>query len=114
MKVKLYKIKKQRRKLRVRSKVTGTSLKPRLSIFRSNKYIYTQLIDDVKKVTLASATDALNKKGTKVEKAFKAGEELAEKAEKAGIKLAVFDRGAYKYHGRVESFAKGARKGLKF
>lgn len=89
---------------RVRAIVKGTSERPRLSVFRSNKYIYAQLIDDSKGVTL------LNAKGAK-KTALKIGESLAKKALEKGIKKIVFDRGGYKYHGQIKSLAEGARQG---
>ncbi len=97
---------KQRRKLRVRKKVYGSSNTPRLSVFRSNKYIYAQVIDDKVGVTLVSA---FGKKDTKA--AEKVGEDLAKKAIAQKINKVVFDKGSYKYHGRVKSLAEGARKG---
>lgn len=117
MKVKLYKTNKIRRQVRTRSKINGTSSCPRLSVFRSNKFIYGQLIDDVKGLTLVSCSDkALKLKSkNKVEAAFEVGKKLSGKAVEKGIKHAVFDRGSYKYHGRVKSLADGAREGgLKF
>ena len=91
---------------RVRSKVVGTSNRPRLSVFRSNKYVFLQLIDDSKGETLASIRSDL---------AFDAGKLLAEMAKKKNIKEAVFDRGGYVYGGRVKQVADGAREGgLKF
>lgn len=103
------------RKNRNRARIFGTAEKPRLSIFRSNKYTYAQLIDDSKGHTLASAsTVELNKKGKKSELAKALGELIAEKAKKAGIKSAVLNRSFYKYHGRVKAVAEGAREsGLK-
>jgi large subunit ribosomal protein L18 len=103
------------RKLRVRAKVKGTEKRPRLSVFRSNKGIYAQIIDDESGKTLVSVsfTDKGVKKTktSKTEVAFLVGEALAVKALKAKIKKVVFDKGAYKYHGRVEKLAEGARKG---
>lgn len=84
---------------------------PRLSVKRGNKNIFLQVIDDVKGVTLASAsTKELDMKGTKSEKAMKLGELIAEKSKKIGVTKMVFDRGAYKYHGRVKNVAEGAKK----
>lgn len=108
----------QRIKFRIRKIVSGTSAKPRLSVFRSNKEIYVQLIDDVNGVTLL-ATSSRDKEvaanGTKVEIAAQVGKSLAEKALKAGIETVTFDRGGCLYHGRVKSLAEGARAaGLKF
>ena len=117
-------IKRQRRRLSIRPKVQGTAKKPRLAVYRSLKHIYAQLIDDVKGVSLASASDLkLDKKTRKAESqlkarekiAFAVGELLAEEAAKKKITKVVFDRGGFKYHGRVKALAEGARKGgLKF
>lgn len=103
-------------KYRIRKKVSGTSTKPRLSVFRSNKEIYCQLIDDVNGVTIASASSKGMKKGApKITIAAEVGKSLASKAVGAGISEIVFDRGGYLYHGRVKSLADGAREGgLKF
>jgi len=106
----------EKRKARVRSKIRGTKEKPRLNVYRSNKNIYAQLIDDEAGKTLVgySSLKIKNLK-TKEEQSFKVGEELAKEALKKGIKEAVFDRSGYKYHGRVKKVAEGARKGgLKF
>lgn len=108
---------KLKRKKRIRAKIRGTSKKPRLSVFRSNKSIYAQLIDDEKGQTLVFASEKeigrKPKKGsqTKTEKARLVGEILGQKAVKKGIKQAVFDRGLYQYHGRIKALAEGARKG---
>lgn len=107
----------QRIKFRIRKIVSGTAAMPRLSVFRSNKEIYAQIIDDVNGVTLASASsrDAGAAKGTNIEIAAAVGKAIAEKALKAGIDTIAFDRGGYLYHGRVKSLAEGAREaGLKF
>ncbi len=99
---------------RIRGKISGTAERPRLSVFRSNKQIYAQLIDDVNAVTLASASSresGVDTNGTKVEVAKKVGQNLAEKAKLAGIASVVFDRGGYLYHGRVKALAEGAREG---
>ncbi len=105
-------MKRELRKRRSRARVAGTSEKPRLSIFRSNKYTYAQLIDDVQGHTVASAsTLELKKKGKKSEVAKELGALIAEKAKKAGVKNAVFNRSSYKYHGRVKAVAEGAREG---
>ncbi|MCA0931027.1 50S ribosomal protein L18 [Lutimonas saemankumensis] len=104
-------------KNRIRKVVSGTAVKPRLSVFRSNKAISAQLIDDVAGQTLVSASSLSLKdaKGTKIEIATAVGKELAEKAGKAGIETAAFDRNGYLYHGRVKALADGAREGgLKF
>ncbi len=108
----------QRIKFRIRKIVSGTAAKPRLSVFRSNKEIYAQLIDDVNGKTLLAASSrekGVSTKGTNVEVAAAVGKLVAEKALKAGIENVTFDRGGYLYHGRVQSLAEGARAaGLKF
>ena len=107
----------QRIKFRIRKIVSGTAAKPRLSVFRSNKEIYAQLIDDVNGVTLLAASSREKEvgKGTNVEVATVVGKLVAEKAVKAGIENVTFDRGGYLYHGRIKSLAEGARAaGLKF
>ena len=104
-------------KRRIRKNITGTSTKPRLTVFRSNNQIYAQIIDDATGNTLVSASTYNNKaaKGTKIEQAAAVGKEVAEKAIKAGIETVVFDRNGYLYHGRVKSLADSAREGgLKF
>ena len=107
----------QRIRFRIRKIVSGTAAKPRLSVFRSNKEIYAQLIDDVNGVTLlaASSREKGVSKGTNVEVATAVGKLIAEKALKAGMENVTFDRGGYLYHGRIQSLAEGARAaGLKF
>jgi large subunit ribosomal protein L18 len=109
----------QRIRYRIRKVVKGTSQRPRLSVFRSNTGIYAQLIDDIKGVTLLSASsqdrDLRGKKITKTEQAALVGKKIAEKALAAGIKEVAFDRGGFLYHGRVKALADGAREGgLKF
>ncbi len=107
----------QRIKFRIRKVVSGTAAKPRLSVFRSNKEIYAQIIDDVNGVTLvaASSREAGITRGTNVETAASVGKLIADKALKAGIETVSFDRNGYLYHGRVKSLAEGAREaGLKF
>jgi large subunit ribosomal protein L18 len=108
----------QRIKFRIRKIVSGTAAQPRLSVFRSNKEIYAQIIDDVKGVTLLAASSRdkeVASKGTNIEVAAAVGKHLAEKALKAGIETITFDRGGYLYHGRIKSLAEGARAaGLKF
>lgn len=103
-------------KATIRTKVSGTAERPRLTVFRSNSQIYAQLIDDVKGVTLASASSLkITDKMTKSEKAAKVGALIAEAAKAAGIEAVVFDRNGYLYHGRVKSLADAAREaGLKF
>ncbi|MCX6737209.1 MAG: 50S ribosomal protein L18 [Candidatus Parcubacteria bacterium] len=106
--------KKARRIARVRARIAGTSAKPRLAVFRSHQNIYVQLIDDDASKTLlaiSSLSVADKKKSKKVDLAGILGEELAKKALAKGIKTVVFDRRAYKFHGRVASLATGARKG---
>ncbi|OGG00112.1 50S ribosomal protein L18 [Candidatus Gottesmanbacteria bacterium RBG_13_37_7] len=110
-----------KRKLRIRSKISGSENRPRLSVFRSNRYIYAQLIDDVKGVTLLSVSekelpkDSINKKMKKNGKASILGQILAQKAIKRKIKTIVFDRNRYKYHGRIKALAESVREGgLKF
>lgn len=124
-------MRKTRRQKRNRAKILGTAEKPRLSVFRSNKFIYAQLIDDFNQKTLVSASvkelksgkktprpsagvpAAKSSLGTKTEQAQAVGELLAEKAQKNSIKKAVFNKGSYQYHGRVKAVAEGARsKGL--
>lgn len=107
----------QRIKYRVRKIVSGTAARPRLSVFRSNKEIYAQIVDDVNGTTLVSASsrEAGVTGTTKIETAASVGKLIAEKALKAGIDTISFDRGGYLYHGRVKSLADGAREaGLKF
>jgi large subunit ribosomal protein L18 len=97
---------------RIRAKVRGTKEKPRLSVFRSNKHIFLQLIDDGSGKTLVSESDLKDKKKTtKTEAAKEAGKKLAESAKTKKIKTAVFDRGGYKYHGIIKAVAEGAREG---
>ncbi|PJE51370.1 MAG: 50S ribosomal protein L18 [Candidatus Yanofskybacteria bacterium CG10_big_fil_rev_8_21_14_0_10_36_16] len=109
--------KRLRRHGRVRSKINGTAKIPRVSVFRSNKHLFVQIIDDDKRKTLLSNKIASDKKtkGGKTELASAIGEELAKKAKEAKINEVVFDRAGYKYHGRVKALAEGLRKGgLKF
>lgn len=103
----------ERRKRRVRSRIHGVASKPRLSVFRSNRHLYAQLIDDSTGKTIVSASSREIKKGGggKIGAAKKVGELLAERAKKAGIGAAVFDRGSYSYHGRVRALAESAREG---
>ncbi len=109
--------KRQRRARRIRAKIFGTASRPRLSVFRSNKHLYLQLIDDEKGITLVSASDLEIKKNSNIKKseaAAKVGELLAKKALDKKIGQAVFDKGGYKYHGLVKMAAEGARRqGLK-
>ncbi len=107
-------LKRKKRHLKIRKEISGTSEKPRLCVFKSANHIYGQIIDDEKKKTLVSAND-FDLKGKKTEKAKKVGELLAEKALKLEIKKVVFDKGGFKYIGRVKALAEGAReKGLIF
>ena len=102
-------------KFRIRKDVNGTAERPRLSVFRSNKQIYAQVINDLTGMTLASASSLGLEKMPKQEQAEKVGELVAEKAKAAGVETVVFDRNGYLYHGRVKQLADGARKGgLKF
>jgi large subunit ribosomal protein L18 len=108
----------ERRKARIRrGLVAHANGRPRLSVFRSSKQIYAQLIDDEKGVTIASASSLEKpmreglKTGANIEAARAIGKELAERAAKAGVKKVVFDRGGYMYHGRVKALAEGAREG---
>ena len=98
-------------KFRIRKKVVGTAERPRLSVFRSNKLIYAQVINDKAGVTLAAASSLGFEKMNKTEQAKKVGLLLAEKAKAAGVESVVFDRNGYLYHGRVQSLADGAREG---
>jgi large subunit ribosomal protein L18 len=103
---------------RIRKKVTGTAERPRLSVYRSNKAIYCQLIDDVAGHTVAAATSqeaSVDQKAPRIDQARQVGLTLAERAKSAQIENVVFDRGGYLYHGRVKALADGAREGgLKF
>lgn len=105
----------QRIKYRVRNKISGTSTRPRMSVFRSNKQIYVQIINDETGTTLVAASSLGMEAMPKQEQAEKVGELIAQKALEAGINEVVFDRNGYLYHGRVKNVADGARKGgLKF
>jgi len=108
-------IRAQRRKKRVKSKIFGTEKRPRISVFRSNKSLFAQIIDDQKGETLVSVSEKeiSDKKATKSQRAKLLGELLAKKAAKKKIERVIFDRSSYKYHGRVKAFAEGAKeKGL--
>ena len=102
-----------RRRRRVRARITGTAERPRLSVFRSNRGVFAQLIDDRAGHTLAAVnwTEPDLRQLTATEQAKKAGELLAERAKAAGVETCVFDRGGYQYHGRVKALADGAREG---
>ncbi len=103
--------KRNRRHNRIRSKVSGTAACPRLSVYRSNKFVYAQLIDDEKGMTLAATSTKDSKGKGMLEKAKGAGVEIAKKAVELKIKQAVFDRGGFIYTGRVRALAEGAREG---
>jgi large subunit ribosomal protein L18 len=106
-----------RRRRRVRARVVGSAERPRLSVYRSNRGVFAQLVDDAAGHTLAAVywTEPELRKLSASEQAKRAGELLAERAKKAGVETCVFDRGGYKFHGRVKALAEGAReKGLKF
>ena len=116
---KVYSDQRDRRRAKIRAKVKGTAQRPRLVVFRSNRSIYAQVIDDQKGVTLAAFSDRqLSEKDqelSKRERANLVGRELAKRVLKQGIKVIVFDRAGYRYHGRVKALAEGARSGgLKF
>ena len=100
-----------RRHRRVRKKVRGEAERPRLAVFRSNRHIYAQLIDDRQAVTLVAANDAEVQGTSPIERAKAVGELIASRAKDAGIETAVFDRGGRQYHGRVAALADGAREG---
>jgi large subunit ribosomal protein L18 len=103
-----------RRVARTRALISGTAVRPRLTVRRSNRYFYAQLVDDVKGNTLLSASSFTIEKAAKTTKtvnAFSIGELIGKKATAKGIKSAVFDRRSYKFHGRVKSFVDGAKKG---
>jgi large subunit ribosomal protein L18 len=102
-----------KRRRRVRAKVHGSAERPRISVFRSNRGIFAQLVDDDAGRTLASVnwTESDLRSLKPMEQAAKAGQLLAERAKAAGIETAVFDRGGYRYHGRVKALAEGAREG---
>ncbi len=106
--------KKMRIKRKVRALISGTEARPRLSVFRSNKFIYAQLIDDASAKTLASAND-MSAKGTKMAGAIAVGKDIAKVAKEKGIVTVVFDRNGFKYAGRIKALADSAREaGLKF
>jgi large subunit ribosomal protein L18 len=104
-----------RLKKKIRARICGNGDCPRLSVFRSNNYIYAQIIDDSKGVTIASSSDMEIKKGTKTERAVAVGESIAKASNAKGVKSCVFDRNGFKYTGRIKALADSARKsGLKF
>jgi large subunit ribosomal protein L18 len=115
------KVRQLRRRRHVRNHVRGTADRPRLTVFRSSKHIYAQLIDDLNGVTLAAASSRSKllkghiSKGSNIKGAVEVGKKLAELAKEKGIQAAAFDRGHYRYHGRIKALADGAREGgLKF
>ena len=113
MSVKTRPAKRLKRRRRVRAKISGTATRPRISVFRSNRGISAQLVDDVAGHTLAAVawTEAPLRDKSPMEQASEAGKLLAERAQAAGVESAVFDRGGYQYHGRVKAFAEGVREG---
>jgi len=113
------KVKRQKIRYKIRKRISGSQDIPRLAVFRSNKEIYAQLIDDSQSTTLASASSRdksiCDQKSTKVEKAKMVGKLIAERAKESGVKNVVFDRGGFLYHGRIKALAESAREaGLKF
>ena len=108
-------MKRKRRHAKVRAKVSGTEARPRLAVFRSNKNIYAQVIDDVNAITIAQANDLKETKGTKQERAIVVGKAVAEAAKAKGVEAVVFDRAGYLFAGRVKALAESAREaGLNF
>ncbi len=104
------------RHFRVRKKISGTDVRPRLAVFRSLRHIYAQLIDDLNGVTIVSASSqendiVIDQPSSKTKLANQVGELIADRAKSKGVKEVVFDRGGYKYHGRVKALAEAARKG---
>ena len=113
--IKAKRAKQYRRSQRVRQKLVAISSRPRMAVYRSNRYIYVQIIDDTKGHTLAAASDLKLTEWTKTERAAQVGKMIAEAAKKAGIEEVAFDRNGYKYIGRVKALAEAAREaGLKF
>jgi large subunit ribosomal protein L18 len=100
-----------KRRRRVRAKIVGTAERPRISVFRSNKGISAQLVDDLSGRTLAAVEWTEFRGSDRMDQAAKVGKTLAERAQAAGVQSAVFDRGGYQYHGRVKALAEGAREG---
>lgn len=104
-----------RRKRGIRKRIYGTSDRPRLAVFRSNKQIYAQIIDDVRGQTVVAASSVALEKGLTTAAASDVGKQLAEKAKAAGVQAVAFDRSGYRYHGRIKALADAAREaGLKF
>ena len=111
----MIKSKRLKRHSKIRRKITGSSNRPRLAVFRSKQHIYAQIIDDTEHKTLVFESDLKTGNGTKKEKAYEIGKRVAQKAVKKNIREVVFDRGGFLYHGRIAELAKGAREGgLKF
>lgn len=107
--------KRKRLHKKIRTRVIGSEARPRLSVFRSNKFIYAQIIDDNTGKTLVSVSDIKSTSGNKVDRARSMGEKIAELAQKSGITAVIFDRGGFRYTGRIAALADGARdKGLQF
>jgi large subunit ribosomal protein L18 len=102
--------KRERRHKRIRARVSGIATRPRLAVFRSNKFMYAQLIDDTTSVTIAAAND-MKSKGTKVERAIAVGSDIAKLAKAKNITSIVFDRGGFRFTGRVKALAEAAREG---
>jgi large subunit ribosomal protein L18 len=100
-----------RRKLKIRSRIIGTNERPRLSVFRTNQHIYAQLVDDANSQTILASSDVKLEKGTKSEKAKLVGENLAKLAQTKKITKVVFDRNGFKFHGRIKELAQGAKDG---
>ncbi len=108
-------IRRDRRRGKIRSRISGTIERPRLSVFKSNRGMFLQIVDDVKMTTIVSANMREIKKGTKTKKAKELGKMIAEKALAKNVKVVVFDRGGFQYHGRIKAVADGAREaGLEF
>ena len=108
-------IKRHRLHTKIRSKISGTALRPRLCVFKSAKYMYAQLVDDDKAKVLVAISDLKLKKGTKTERAMEVGKTIAKEALQKKIEKVVFDRGGFMFHGRIKAVADGAREGgLKF
>ena len=111
----ILKEKRRIRRKKIRAKISGTKSRPRLSVFRSDRYIYAQLVDDQENKVILAVNDLKLDKERKVERGKEVGKLVAQKAKELGVKEIVFDRSGYKYHGRVKAVAEGAREGgLKF
>jgi large subunit ribosomal protein L18 len=104
-------VKRNRLHKRIRTRVSGNESRPRLSVFRSNKFMYAQIIDDRIGKTLVAVNDAQEKSGNKIDRARMIGEKIAEQAKASGITTVVFDRGGFRYTGRIAALAEGARSG---